>query len=63
MHVVGGRGLPSSLCNDVEARWTFWDQKENSTNTIKEPTIAPDFNSIEQYQILINHDFVYYVHQ
>jgi hypothetical protein len=61
VHVVGGRGLPSSLCNDVEARWTFWDQKENSTNTIKEPTIAPDFNSIEQYQILINHDFVYYV--
>lgn len=61
MHVVGGRGLPSSLCNDVEARWSFWDQKENSTNLVKGPTIAPDFNCVEQYQIQINHDFVYYV--
>jgi|TARA_B110000090_G_scaffold197320_1_gene235138 hypothetical protein len=61
MHVVGGRGLPNSLCNDVEARWSFWNHSEMNTKQIKGPTIAPDFNSVEQIQIHIDHDFVHYV--
>ena len=61
MHVVGGRGLPSSLCNDVDARWTFWDQPTQSTKQVKGPTIAPDFNSVTQIKINIDQDFVQYV--
>ena len=59
--ITGARGLPSSLCNDVEARWIFWDQKKTCTKPIKGPTIAPDFEHISHISIDVDREFVQYV--
>ena len=61
MRMIGARGLPSSLCNDVEARWVFWDHAQTCTKQIKGPTIAPDFEHITQVVVDVDSHFVQYV--
>ena len=61
MRMIGARGLPSSLCNDVEARWSFWDQDMIKTPSVEGPTIAPDFEYVTQVHVNVDRIFCDYV--
>ena len=61
MRMIGARGLPSSLCNDVEARWSFWDQDMIQTPAVEGPTTAPDFEYVTQFYVNVNRIFCDYV--
>eukprot|EP00946_MAST-07B_sp_MAST-7B-sp1_P001189 g1189.t1 len=61
VRIIGARGLPVGLCNDVKAKYTFWDQSTAETPPVKGATIAPDFDFVSHISVEVDRHFVSYV--
>ena len=61
VRIIGARGLPASLCHNVTAKYSFWDQDPAETPPHPGSSIAPDFEHVTHMVVEVDKHFVAYV--